>query len=324
MNKATIRNILLFILLTVILFYIIKGEYPFGNDNSSFAVEQQKEITRIELSQGNNRLSLEKEGAGWLVNGKNNARRNGIQFILGIIKEMKIKSPVTPELFNSEISENGINPVKVSVYENRRLLRSFLVYRTRSNAYGNIMKIRERSKPFIVHVPGYEGDIGSAFILNELYWQPFILFNLLPSEIASVKVENFSDTSTSFLIINNNRRFVVSNLRSELAGWDSSLVIRYFSYFTRIPFESWAFDLSDEEKKRIKSGQPLIRITVTCTGTGKLKQVLTLWEREKIENGIKISDSDRLWGKTENSDEIFSVRYFDIDPILKKRFYFFR
>jgi hypothetical protein len=34
-------------------------------------------------------------------------------------------------------------------------------------------------------------------------------------------------------------------------------------------------------------------------------------------------DSDRLIGKMEERDELFIMRYFDIDPLLKKRSYFF-
>ena len=71
-----------------------------------------------------------------------------------------------------------------------------------------------------------------------------LLFNLLPSEIASVSLENFNDTSSSFSIVNKNHRFVVSGINSELTGWDSSRVKRYLTYFTWIPFEAWAFDHS--------------------------------------------------------------------------------
>ncbi len=46
------------------------------------------------------------------------------------------------------------------------------------------MKIKERSKPFIVYLPGYETNIGSLFTVNELYWKPFTIFKPLPSEIA--------------------------------------------------------------------------------------------------------------------------------------------
>ena len=136
-------------------------------------------------------------------------------FLLRILKEIKIKSPVSAGLFQSEITSKNISPVKVKVYENRKLLKTFLVYKTQSNAYGNFMKLKESSKPFIVYVPGYDGDIGSAFILNELYWQPYIVFNLLPSEIASVNFENFSDTSSSFTIANKNQHYFLSVFREQ-------------------------------------------------------------------------------------------------------------
>ncbi len=57
--------------------------------------------------------------------------------------------------------------------------------------------------------------------------------------------------------------------------------------------------------------------------TGGDKIVLTLWERSVDENGIKKKDTDRLWGKTDAMDDIFIIRYMDIDPLLKKRSYFF-
>ena len=104
------------------------------------------------------------------------------------------------------------------------------------------MKINGGSKPFIVYIPGYEGDIGSGFTLNELFWQPYTVFNLLPSEIASVNFGNMSDTSSSFSIIRKDHHYFLSGSEGNLTGWDSSLVVRYISYFAWVPFESWAFE----------------------------------------------------------------------------------
>jgi hypothetical protein len=321
MSKTFIRNIVLVILLSLILFFVLSERSPFGNDNSSFAVGLKKDITRIEFSQGNEKLSLERRGVNWIVNGKHETRKSSIQIILSVLKEISIKSPVSSEIFRKEITEKGINPVNVRVYGKYRLLKSFLVYKTQSNSYGNIMKIRNKSKPYIVYHPGYEADIGSLFILNDLYWQPYNIFNLLPSEITSVSLENFADTSSSFSISCKNHKIVIADMQPALSGWDSSRVNRYFSYFAWIPFESWAFDVSGAEKRRIESEKPSFRITVT--DNKDKTRVLILWEREKVENGIKTIDSDRMWGKTENINELFIVRYFDVDPILKKRSYFF-
>jgi hypothetical protein len=97
--------------------------------------------------------------------------------------------------------------------------------------------------------------------------------------------------------------------------------LRYLSYFTWVPFEKWASDLGEEEKKYIDSRLPLYRITVTTIHGNKT--ILTLWERMTGENGAGTKDSDRLLGKTQNTKEFFVMRYFDIDPLIKKRSYFY-
>jgi len=321
MNKLFIRGILISIAIGLVVLVLCRSRLPFGRNNSSFAVEPQKKISTIELSEEGRKLSLEKVGENWLINGKLETRKSGIMFILRLLKEIKIKSPVSAELFESEISAKGIGPVRVKVYEKRKLVKSFLVYKTASNSYGNIMKMKERSKPFIVYVPGYDGNIGFGFTLNELFWQPYTVFNSLPSEIEYIKLENLSDTSSSFSISNKNHHFTLSVMNRDLGGWDSTLVSRYLSYFAWVPFEKWALEIRGEEKKMIESKQPMYRITVNNT-SGK-KSVLTLWEKMGGEDGTKTKDSDRLLGKTESSDEFFVMRYFDIDPLLKKRSYFF-
>lgn len=306
-------------LLLVIL--ISRNRTPFGKANADFSSKPKKEITRIEFSRSGEELTLEKSGEEWLINGKAKARKSGIIFILRILTEIRIKSPVSSDLFDSEIKEKDINPVSVKVFEGRKLLKSFLVYKTTSNNYGNIVKMKENSSSFIAHVPGYDLNIGSGFVLNELFWQPYTIFNLLPSEIISVHFENMSDTSSSFAIHKKDGKYSLSGIDGELSGWDSSMVIRYLSYFTFIPFESWAFDISSDAKESAERNDPIYRITLVSSAG--FTTVLSLWERMTYNDGEKRTDSDRLLGKTKENEEFFIVRYFDIDPVLKKISYFF-
>jgi hypothetical protein len=321
MSKLIFRGIVVLAILVLLLLLLFRNRLPFGSANSNFACDPKDEITRIEFAAGEKQLSLEKRGDTWLVGGTKEARKNGILFITKVLREIRIKSPVSSELFNTEIKEKGIEAEKIKVYSGRKLIRSFLVYKTASNPYGNIMKLREGSKPFIVFVPGYDGEIGSAFTLNELFWQPYTIFNLLPSEIATIGFENFADTASSFRISAHNHHFALSAPARPLAGWDSALVTRYLSYFAYIPFEKWETGMGAAEKKKIELSVPLYRISVLGT-TGK-KSILTMWELEHEENGKRVRDSDRLLGKTQANDEFFILRYFDIDPLIKKRSYFF-
>lgn len=306
------------ILIFAVLLIFVRDRSPFGKDNTSFAAVPDEEITKIEFSHGEKVLTLENEDGKWLLNGSLETRKTSIFYLLRILKEMSIKSPVSSELFDSVIVKNGITPVTVRSYENRRLLSSFQVYKTQSNIYGNIMKTKERSKPFILHVPGHDGNIGSAFNLNELYWQPYTLFNLLPSGIEMVLFENYSDTASSFKIIKKNGDYSLSDGIKELKGWDTALVKRYLTYFTFIPFESWLTELGHEEREIIQSSSPMCRISVSSGGK---ETILTLKEIIRPDGS---RDSDRVYGMLNESGEIFIVRYFDIDPILKRRGYFFQ
>lgn len=318
-----VQKYLLLLVLILLAIYLLlpMDRDPFGGRNSDFASKPKKEITGIELSDKTGELKLTKREDSWILNDGSEVRKNSIVFINQILSGIEIKSPVSPDLFRTEIIDKGIEPVKVRILENRKLLNSFYVYKTQSNIYGNIMKRRERSKPFIVYLPGYEANIGSVFTVNELYWKPFTVFNLLPSEITSVKFENLADTGSSFAIRNVDGRFVLSDPERELSGWDTSRVIRYLSYFVYVPFESWEFEMDPAEIESLRASEPLYNISVTNTAG---KQIgLILWERILSGQGEKKKDTDRLWGKTDSSSGIFIIRYMDIDPLLKKRSYFF-
>jgi hypothetical protein len=321
MNKPVIRYLLIFIVLVTVLYFFFKSHTPFGKGNTSFAVDSKTEISRIEFYQGDKRLSLEKSGDRWIMNRKEETRKSAIAFILRTLKEMKIKSPVSTEIFENEIIKKKVDPIKVNIYERRKLVKSFFVYKTGSNIYGNIMKIKPSSKPFIVCIPGYEDNIGTHFILNELFWKPYLIFNLLPSRIESIRFENYSDTSSSFIINCVRSGYSLSDGKHFMAGWDTLKVKRYISYFTAISFESWAFDLTENEKENIGSALPLFRITVKPWDEPEVS--LTIWEKWITVNGEKKDDTDRVWAKTNLQKGIFVMRYFDLDPILKKRSYFF-
>lgn len=301
-------------------FLMLRDRKPFGGSNTSFSVNPVNGITRIEFREGGKILTLGEAGDEWLVNGVQPARRSSILFIKRILTEMQIKSPVSGDLFNSEITEKGVEPVAVRVFERNKLLKSFLVYRTASNQYGNIMKLKPSSMPFIVSVPGSEAEIGSAFTVNENFWQPYTVFSLMPHEIYSVTFENLTDTSSSFMIRLAEGIPSFFGNEKQLSGWDTSRVARYLSYFTHVPFESWATDISEEEKASILKENPLYRITV-LTAEGE-RSVVSLWKRSINEQDSVREDTDRMWARKNDGRDFFIVKYADMDPLIKKRSYF--
>jgi hypothetical protein len=320
MKRKAVLYVLGAAVVIFLMILLLRDRKPFGGSNTSFAASPADRITRIEFTTGNSSLTLSEEGEEWLVNGKQPARRSSILFITRILTEMQIKSPVSDELFNSGITAMGIEPVAVKVYERYKLLSSFLVYKTASNQYGNIMKLKPGSKPYIVSVPGSEAEIGSAFTVNELFWQPYTVFSLQPSEIHSVTFENLSDTSSSFMIKHAGGIPSLFGNDRELTGWDTSRVMRYISYFAQVPFESWATELTEAEKAEISGEPPLYRVTV-LSSEGEIA-LINLWKRTITEQDSVRDDTDRMWARKQGETEFFITKYADIDPIIKKRSYF--
>jgi hypothetical protein len=321
MNKIWSKYVLFIAAVIITGLFLFRNHSPFGKNNTSFAVRPGTIINRIVLLQGDKRLTLRKERDDWTVNGDNDVRKSAISFILRTLEEIEIKSPVSPDIFRKEVIDEKIEPVRVNVFHNRRLARSFYVYKTGSNIYGNIMKMRPSSKPYIVYIPGYEDNIGAHFVLNELFWKPFIVYRLLPSEIESVSLENHNDPGASFIIRKDGDTFVPVDDEGTLKNYDSLRVRRYISYFAYVPFESWAFDLKEDEISQITGSEPLYDLDVRSGNNDSTR--LTIWQKWLTKNGVKTKDTDRVWARTGESSNIFVMRYFDIDPILKKKSYFF-
>jgi len=311
------------IVCVVAFFLLFRQRFPFGRSNTAFAVESNTEITRIIFFEKEMKLVLSKGNEDeWVIGNQIPARDEAVRFLLKVLKEMRVKSPVSSETFTEEIVSRKIEPVKVHVYEKRRLKKSFFVYRTDSNIYGNIMKMRPSSKPYVMYVPGYETDIGLYFTANWLFWQPFIVFNFMPSEIEEVVLQNYSDSSASFRVLCKDKNISLLTAGGVPAACcDTMKVRRYISYFTYIPFERWATELTAEKKEEIKSSCPLWKIGLK---TREGKEVnLTIWQKlETSDGGREVIDNDRVWGKTGDVDDIFVIRYFDVDPVLKKISYF--
>ena len=155
----------------------------------------------------NDSLNLEKKGEEWLVNKDLETRKTSILFILKIIEQRwKSNHRLLLNCSIRRLLKRELSPVRVKVFEKSKILKSFLVYKTASNIYGNIMKLRESSKPFIVFVPGNEVEIGSAFTLNELFWQPYYGFQSSSFRDLFGDLENIADTGSSFRIKNENPR----------------------------------------------------------------------------------------------------------------------
>ena len=317
--KKTGLFILLGIVLLVTVILIQRNRSPFGNRNASFSIENTGKINRVQISEGDKELSLTREDGTWILNSVFEVRKTAISFLLKTLSGIEIKSPVSEELFRELVTVPGVEPVVVSITGSGRIRRSYLIYKTPDPEFGTIVKRTERSMPFFVSLPGYELDPGSHFVADENFWKPYSIFDLNPDEIARVEIKYLDRGISGFNIDLTGDSVILRGSDLQLLDHNDRQVKRYLSYFTFIPFETWAFSLDIMTKNELIATQPEIEMILTLRD-GEVKN-LKLWTRTIDSEGEKVPDTDRLYGELNNTGEIFIVKYFDIDPLIKSSEY---
>lgn len=315
--------------LLVITFSVILLPPPFWVKDTEFAIKDTDEVTKIVLDDKNRTLTLEKKDFEWRVNNKYPARTNAIQFFLETLSRIKIKSPVSEEKFQEDIAENEITIVNVQIFRKAKLLRKYTVFKVNTNPYGNYVRMRRNSKPFIANIPGYSGNVGVFFITHESFWQPFTVFHYYTNEIASVKVEHISNPGLSFLIIQEAQgQYELYSLpdRKKIPNFDSVAVARYLTYFANIQFDTRIQDINPVKKDSIFCSEPRYFISLTDK-QGKetsVKIFPILAENKETQSGMsKVYDLNRVYAQINERKDIVVFKYMVIDPILKDISYFF-
>ena len=293
---------------------------PFGKLNSSFSIPLTDNITSIHIGRGENTVLLSKENGIWLVNNHNEARSSAISFILATLGEVQIKSPVSEELFESLTDQSNTEPVVVRV-RGKGVKERFLVYRTANSGMGSVFRKSEKSLPFFMSLPGYDLDPGLAFVTDERYWLPFHVFRLEPGNIERVDLK-YRDTGREDISIEVKDSISLSVNDIIVEYPDREHIMRYLSWFSFIPFEKWATDLDPDQKGSILNSAPEIEIGLQLGDSGDLS--LKLWIKYMEVGPESEPDTDRLYGELNNSGELFVVKYFDIDPLIKSAEYFIK
>ncbi|MDX2415579.1 MAG: hypothetical protein QNK33_10345 [Bacteroidales bacterium] len=308
------------ILLAGVLFFVLRNNDPFGKENSKFNIDWTDKVDRVSIREDGKELVLNRTIDGWKVNDKLEARESAISFILKTLANLEIKSPVTEESFDALVGKQNIKATEVRIFGEGSLEFSFLIYKDQQQGTNSILKRKEATKPYYVDIPGYNTDPGSHFVCDERFWVPYNIFKLHPQSIASINLD-YKDPSMGDIEIEVNNGDLSLKLDNKPApDADPERIRRYISYFTFIPFESWDFNLDEEIKKKVLASDPEMIFLVKILGGQSIS--VKLWIRQIMSDNMLAPDTDRLYGEINNGGELFIVKYFDIDPLIKSSEYF--
>ena len=322
MDKRKTIKIIFFLLLFVAAIVFISRACL--DQVPEFAVKNPEKIKQIILKSDRGIVKLEKTGDIWMLNGTEEARMEAIKSILKTLSNIEIKSPLEQNSFNEIVSEEKIEVVEVNISGSILPLKKYFVYKVSANPYGNIMIEGGKNNPFIMHLPGYGGDISVFYNTQINYWKPHIIFQYSINDIFSIELENVNEPQNSFRISRNDSGgFILENLNGKevLENVDSERITRYLSYFRRIRFEKYLNPDVEIDRDSITKAPAIY--TLTLRDVNDDEKVICIFP-VYLDEESKEMDSNVAYASISWENELILVKYFALDPVLKNLDYFTR
>lgn len=299
-------------------------------DLKDFAVEDTASINKIFMAGKNGKkVLLERQPNGqWKVNGKYIARADGINTLLYTIKKVQVKAPLAKAAFNNIIKRMATKSVKIEIYQNNDLVKTYYVGGPNQESNGTYMMIENSATPFITHIEGFEGYLTPRYFVEEYLWRDRSIFNLKPFDIQKITLNNFEDPKQSFEIkALPENKFEVNSpfFKKPLENYDTLALRQYLLAFQNINYEAIVYDYSKEKIDSVIRSQPVFELSVTDKKNVKTSikafYIKAQAGTENEDGTVRKWDIDRLYALIDNENLVF-IQYFSFDPLLKKISYF--
>lgn len=151
-----------------------------------------------------NQVILNRENGVWILNEKFRVDRKSYQNLIEPLVKMRIKAPADDASKEALIREMTVGHKKVEIYTKGVLERVLYIGNATKDGMGTYIYSNDDGldRPYIVHIPGWNGNIGPRFFLNETALRSKKLFHLPPMKVEQLEIDYVDDSLLSYGIKN--------------------------------------------------------------------------------------------------------------------------
>jgi hypothetical protein len=196
------------IVIGAVLFFVFKNQdrsITLDVKADFFQVKDTQEVTKIfVVDLDGNSVTLDRKGFYWTVNGKYRADRVSLNNLFEPLVKMRIKAPVSDNDKNDLVKELTVRSKKVEIYRNGQKTRTLFIGNATADGLSTYIYSDDEGldRPYIVHIPGWNGNLGPRFFFKELAWRSKKVFHHNPSQIEFLEVDYKLEPQASFRLEN--------------------------------------------------------------------------------------------------------------------------
>ncbi len=307
-----------------LLVFFSSCKYFAPKDDRDFAIADTSAVQKIFITdKGHRQILLTREKSGWKVNGKYFVRRDAIQLLLAGIHDVRVNRPVSIKEHNNVVMEMASQAKKVEIFTNENEpIKTYYVGGVVKDYEGNFFLMDGSSQPYVVEIPGFNGEVSVRYILAERDWRSRNLTHLIPAEIKKVSVQYFDERKSESYSIeakNLNEFSITPNGET-----DFKKCFALFSEFRNLNALAFALDNADVDS--FKRQKPFAVLDVQAVDNSH--QILELshtpvnqhTKKQFDEFGKPMSfDSENYFAWANNHTDFLLIQDFALRNILKLR-----
>ena len=319
MKSARYLLIVLVVLVIIAVILVLKNQkstIPASLKN--VAISDTHEIDKIIIRSGTDKIILEKPDQMWRLNNSFEVKKAAIDLVLNILQRLEIAAPLPRNYQNIAVKKLENTGKHVQVYEGDQMIRSFFIDYDTTNIQGTIYMKEGSKTPFFLKLKGYSlSDISLLFSPQIRFWRDNTLFRYQSSKISSIRIEYPGNKSRSFEINTkgkNQPELIEINTGEKMQDVDYKSILDYLYYFSGFEYHALDTDSMPETDNRL----PFADIRITDDSDNRVR--LRLYRKARKNHSVEKQNFDLYWcyGKIDDEEEIISIKYSDIDPILRE------
>ena len=237
---------------------------------SDFVVIDTADIVKVAFtSLGETHFVSPKTSSVWFIDAKYDVRKDIITTMKLGLARMEVKMPVPSEL-KEEIKKRLLTEgVHVEIQSEIGNTEFWVLTNDNDNNSSFFISAKD-AEPYIIHVPGFTGDLTDLFKLKAADWRNKALFRNVVGGIQEMSVAYHSSAKDGFTIQQEMGKYKVVDMPNA----DSTRLYTYLSNFQRVNMDSYLVGKQrDSVEFLLKTQQPEVVITMVDNDKTRSKTI---------------------------------------------------
>ncbi len=326
------KKIFPFLIFFLILLAVGAVIYFTSYQDKKFSVEDKliavppHEIDRVQLVEGADTVVLEEKDGRWFMGTGAPALKIRVTALLNALGRFEFLGQLPPYQADSLGPELQKEGMQVFLDKNGKARNKYFLYRPAVTS-PVLMSSMGEELVYAIYMPGEEKALEKYFQVDKMYWRDKTILSFMPGEIKAMELRYPVRPDQSFRIKHSSNTvelFLLDSEKEEKVNSADQLALkRYLSYFANVDFYRLA---NGRSRDSLQKAQAWARLKIWSREDNVLS--LNLYQipadRDKQERDSYTYDVNECYGMIHGINEIYRIKYVEIDPLLKKPEYFIK